>query len=112
MGENSISIISTSKCCLLGYKGWKNLFDYIETSSSEIGLCFLCFRGSDIWSVKRIVEWRPCKWWLQGHLTRMYSSLIILLSFITSRFHFGSALFKDSVMDLCNYITWDGAKVM
>ncbi|XP_044497016.1 O-fucosyltransferase 13 [Mangifera indica] len=24
---------------------------------------------SDIWSVKRLVEWRPCKWWLQGHLT-------------------------------------------
>lgn len=25
--------------------------------------------SSDIWSVKRIMEWRPCKWWLQGHLT-------------------------------------------
>ncbi|TYI77416.1 hypothetical protein E1A91_D06G141200v1 [Gossypium mustelinum] len=24
---------------------------------------------SDIWSVQRIVEWRPCKWWLQSHLT-------------------------------------------
>ncbi|KAG8490998.1 hypothetical protein CXB51_014140 [Gossypium anomalum] len=23
---------------------------------------------SDIWSVQRIVEWRPCKWWLQSHL--------------------------------------------
>ncbi|GKV35831.1 hypothetical protein SLEP1_g44041 [Rubroshorea leprosula] len=23
----------------------------------------------DIWSVRRIAEWRPCKWWLQGHLT-------------------------------------------
>ncbi|XP_013698091.1 O-fucosyltransferase 13 isoform X1 [Brassica napus] len=23
----------------------------------------------DIWSVKRIAEWRPCKWWLHGHLT-------------------------------------------
>lgn len=23
---------------------------------------------TDIWSVRRIVEWRPCKWWLQGHL--------------------------------------------
>ncbi|XP_065866045.1 O-fucosyltransferase 13 isoform X2 [Euphorbia lathyris] len=22
-----------------------------------------------IWSVKRLIEWRPCKWWLQGHLT-------------------------------------------
>ncbi|KAK1578628.1 hypothetical protein Q3G72_031813 [Acer saccharum] len=24
---------------------------------------------SEIWSVRRLVEWRPCKWWLQGHLT-------------------------------------------
>ncbi|XWS20412.1 hypothetical protein CRYUN_Cryun31cG0098900 [Craigia yunnanensis] len=24
---------------------------------------------SDIWSVKRIMEWRPCNWWLQSHLT-------------------------------------------
>ncbi|KAJ4893726.1 O-fucosyltransferase family protein [Raphanus sativus] len=23
----------------------------------------------DIWSVKRLAEWRPCKWWLQAHLT-------------------------------------------
>ncbi|KAM1187417.1 hypothetical protein ACFX2J_023345 [Malus domestica] len=23
----------------------------------------------DIWSFGRMVEWRPCKWWLQGHLT-------------------------------------------
>ncbi|KAE7997342.1 hypothetical protein FH972_001985 [Carpinus fangiana] len=23
---------------------------------------------SDIWSIRRIVEWRPCKWWLQGDL--------------------------------------------
>ncbi|KAF9615125.1 hypothetical protein IFM89_022055, partial [Coptis chinensis] len=26
-------------------------------------------RKSDIWSVPRLVEWRPCKWWIQGHLT-------------------------------------------
>ncbi|OWM78262.1 O-fucosyltransferase 13 isoform X1 [Punica granatum] len=25
----------------------------------------------DIWSVKRMVEWRPCEWWLQGHLTAL-----------------------------------------
>ncbi|KAK4772789.1 hypothetical protein SAY86_014564 [Trapa natans] len=25
----------------------------------------------DIWSVKRVMEWRPCKWWLQGHLTAL-----------------------------------------
>ncbi|CAN1807482.1 O-fucosyltransferase 13 [Linum perenne] len=24
--------------------------------------------GLAIWNIKRIVEWRPCKWWLQGHL--------------------------------------------
>ncbi|GMI73133.1 hypothetical protein like AT1G52630 [Hibiscus trionum] len=23
---------------------------------------------SEIWNVKRIVEWRPCNWWLQSHL--------------------------------------------
>ncbi|OVA00445.1 GDP-fucose protein O-fucosyltransferase [Macleaya cordata] len=27
--------------------------------------------NSDIWSVRRIVEWRPCKWWLEGHLTAL-----------------------------------------
>ncbi|XP_040371526.1 O-fucosyltransferase 13 isoform X2 [Rosa chinensis] len=30
-------------------------------------------RKLDIWSVGRIVEWRPCKWWLQGHLTALPS---------------------------------------
>ncbi|XP_058192781.1 O-fucosyltransferase 13-like isoform X1 [Rhododendron vialii] len=25
----------------------------------------------DIWSVRRIMEWRPCKWWLDGHLTAL-----------------------------------------
>ncbi|KAI3766742.1 hypothetical protein L2E82_16813 [Cichorium intybus] len=28
-------------------------------------------RESDIWSAKRVLEWRPCKWWLQGHLTAL-----------------------------------------
>ncbi|KAI4355731.1 hypothetical protein L6164_004478 [Bauhinia variegata] len=27
----------------------------------------------DIWSVRRLVEWRPCSWWLQGHLTALPS---------------------------------------
>ncbi|KAM0955077.1 hypothetical protein PS1_023907 [Malus domestica] len=27
----------------------------------------------DTWSVGRMVEWRPCKWWLQGHLTALPS---------------------------------------
>ncbi|KAM7254233.1 hypothetical protein ACFE04_031915 [Oxalis oulophora] len=27
--------------------------------------------NSVIWNVKRVAEWRPCKWWLQGHLTRV-----------------------------------------
>ncbi|CAI0542201.1 unnamed protein product [Linum tenue] len=22
----------------------------------------------EIWGVQRLVEWRPCKWWIQGHL--------------------------------------------
>ncbi|KAK9282076.1 hypothetical protein L1049_004988 [Liquidambar formosana] len=25
----------------------------------------------DIWSVRRIAEWRPCKWWLQGDQTAL-----------------------------------------
>ncbi|KAF6138166.1 hypothetical protein GIB67_011006, partial [Kingdonia uniflora] len=29
-------------------------------------------RKSEIWSVRRIVEWRPCKWWLEGHLTGLW----------------------------------------
>ncbi|KAF6175304.1 hypothetical protein GIB67_021809 [Kingdonia uniflora] len=29
-------------------------------------------RKSEIWSVRRIVEWRPCKWWLEGHLTDIF----------------------------------------
>lgn len=26
---------------------------------------------SEIWSVRRMFEWRPCKWWLEGHLTAL-----------------------------------------
>ncbi|CAL5340306.1 unnamed protein product [Camellia sinensis] len=26
---------------------------------------------TDIWSVRRIVEWRPCKWWLNGDLSAL-----------------------------------------
>ncbi|KOM27304.1 hypothetical protein LR48_Vigan406s011400 [Vigna angularis] len=25
----------------------------------------------DIWNVRRLVEWRPCDWWLQGHLAAL-----------------------------------------
>ncbi|GFZ07965.1 O-fucosyltransferase family protein [Actinidia rufa] len=25
----------------------------------------------DIWSVRRLVEWRPCKWWLNGDVTAL-----------------------------------------
>ncbi|RDY12292.1 hypothetical protein CR513_02929 [Mucuna pruriens] len=25
----------------------------------------------DIWSVRRLVEWRPCNWWLQAHQTAL-----------------------------------------
>lgn len=28
-------------------------------------------RKFDIWSVQRLVEWRPCKWWLDGDLTAL-----------------------------------------
>nr|XP_043615195.1 O-fucosyltransferase 13 isoform X1 [Erigeron canadensis] len=26
---------------------------------------------TDIWSAKRILDWRPCNWWLQGHFTAL-----------------------------------------
>ncbi|KAL5729553.1 O-fucosyltransferase 13 [Ranunculus cassubicifolius] len=33
-------------------------------------------RHLDIWSVGRIVEWRPCKWWLSpGHLTVNFAAI-------------------------------------
>lgn len=25
--------------------------------------------AEEIWSAKRVLDWRPCKWWLQGHFT-------------------------------------------
>ncbi|KAM7480363.1 hypothetical protein LguiA_028576 [Lonicera macranthoides] len=25
----------------------------------------------DIWTVRRVVDWRPCKWWLEGHQTAL-----------------------------------------
>ncbi|KAG6426021.1 hypothetical protein SASPL_110234 [Salvia splendens] len=23
---------------------------------------------AEIWILRRLIEWRPCNWWLQGHL--------------------------------------------
>ncbi|XP_013585889.1 PREDICTED: uncharacterized protein At1g04910-like isoform X1 [Brassica oleracea var. oleracea] len=37
---------------------------FVNTPLSSVSLL-----DYDIWSVKRIAEWRPCKWWLHGHLT-------------------------------------------
>ncbi|CAN6573160.1 unnamed protein product [Malus baccata var. baccata] len=34
---------------------------------------FLLSSKLDIWSVGRMVEWRPCVWWLQGYLTALPS---------------------------------------
>ncbi|CAN7001160.1 unnamed protein product [Brassica rapa subsp. trilocularis] len=36
---------------------------------SAVSSFVICFSDFDIWSVKRMAEWRPCKWWLHGHLT-------------------------------------------
>ncbi|WCJ40573.1 O-fucosyltransferase family protein [Euphorbia peplus] len=38
-------------------------------SSTLLSSPHLSSGNLDIWSVKRLIEWRPCKWWLQGHLT-------------------------------------------
>ncbi|OIW04893.1 hypothetical protein TanjilG_24009 [Lupinus angustifolius] len=56
----------------------------IVTLSLLLFLAFLLFPPSlfsqnqqpslgevDIWNVKRLVEWRPCNWWLQGHQTAL-----------------------------------------
>uniref|UniRef100_A0A7N0TGQ6 O-fucosyltransferase family protein n=2 Tax=Kalanchoe fedtschenkoi TaxID=63787 RepID=A0A7N0TGQ6_KALFE len=39
-------------------------FSASSVSSSSVGRL-------DIWSIRRLVEWRPCKWWLEGHLTAL-----------------------------------------
>ncbi|CAM8961406.1 unnamed protein product [Rhodiola kirilowii] len=39
-------------------------FSATSVSSSSVGKL-------DIWSVTRLIEWRPCKWWLEGHLTAL-----------------------------------------
>jgi len=36
----------------------------------------------DIWSLRRVVEWRPCKWWLEEKPVGKYSWFVILLIFI------------------------------
>ncbi|KAG7992551.1 hypothetical protein I3843_02G133600 [Carya illinoinensis] len=38
---------------------------------SQISLPFNSPLKLDIWTVRRIVEWRPCKWWLQGDPTAL-----------------------------------------
>ncbi|KAI6689961.1 hypothetical protein NL676_026789 [Syzygium grande] len=38
---------------------------------SQTSFSYLSRENVDIWSVRRTVEWRPCQWWLQGHLTAL-----------------------------------------
>ncbi|KAJ9179058.1 hypothetical protein P3X46_010882 [Hevea brasiliensis] len=40
-------------------------------SSSLVSPSYSSAGKLDIWSVRRVVEWRPCGWWLQGHLTAL-----------------------------------------
>ncbi|KAF6151158.1 hypothetical protein GIB67_037366 [Kingdonia uniflora] len=42
-----------------------------STPFSENFISPISPRKSEIWSMRRIVEWRPCKWWLEGHLTEL-----------------------------------------
>ena len=55
----------------------------------DIWICG-CRGKSDIWSVRRMVEWRPCKWWLQGHLSGKWS------------FKFGFLHLWQTFVDLCD----------
>ncbi|XP_076884472.1 O-fucosyltransferase 13-like isoform X1 [Bidens hawaiensis] len=43
----------------------------LSPSSSQIRLNYAATTASDIWSAKRILGWRPCQWWIQGHLTAL-----------------------------------------
>ncbi|KAH6758746.1 O-fucosyltransferase family protein [Perilla frutescens var. frutescens] len=39
-------------------------FQFSQTSANSPLL-----ERAQIWSLRRVIEWRPCNWWLQGHLS-------------------------------------------
>ncbi|CAJ1951263.1 unnamed protein product [Sphenostylis stenocarpa] len=44
----------------------------IKLSTWQLGTFKFWTNGEvDIWNVRRLVEWRPCNWWLQGHQTAL-----------------------------------------
>ncbi|KAI9074750.1 hypothetical protein K1719_043282 [Acacia pycnantha] len=58
-------LVFTLSILIITFLSSSSLFSLYRTSSnSAIG-------EGDIWSVRRLFEWRPCKWWLQGHLTAL-----------------------------------------
>ncbi|KAI9107474.1 hypothetical protein K1719_021511 [Acacia pycnantha] len=58
-------LVFTLSILIITFLSSSSLFFLYRTSSnSAIG-------EGDIWSVRRLFEWRPCKWWLQGHLTAL-----------------------------------------
>ncbi|XP_017216023.1 O-fucosyltransferase 13 isoform X2 [Daucus carota subsp. sativus] len=54
-----------------------SLIYLLSLSSPYFDSSFNSFRfsststGNSIWSVRRFIEWRPCDWWIRGHLNAL-----------------------------------------
>lgn len=55
----SILLLSLSLILALVYLSPSSLFSQLSLSSNLPGV------RVEIWSLRRVVEWKPCKWWLQ-----------------------------------------------
>lgn len=55
----SILLLSVSLIVALVYLSPSSLFSQLSLSSNLPGV------RVEIWSLRRVVEWKPCKWWLQ-----------------------------------------------
>ncbi|KAL5575601.1 hypothetical protein UlMin_017300 [Ulmus minor] len=60
----SIAVFSLSIVLVLLLSSTSPYFKTPLPSTSQL-------EGKVIWSLRRMFEWRPCKWWLQGHLTAL-----------------------------------------
>lgn len=44
---------------------------FFASSFSSFSLSTTGNGNSNIWSVRRFIEWRPCDWWIRGHLNAL-----------------------------------------
>ncbi|XP_057967164.1 O-fucosyltransferase 13 [Malania oleifera] len=62
-------------CVLLGSLSLLLAVIFLSPSSSPFsqisGSSDSPFGKVEIWNIRRIAEWRPCKWWLQGDITAL-----------------------------------------